>query len=317
MPLCQARAVLPPWTPDLPALDLLLSVAELGSLGRAAEAHGITQPSASARLAQLERRLGVAVLVRTSRGSTLTPAGEAVVAWAHDVVSAARALTDGVLTLRQDRVVRLRIAASLTVAEYLLPVWLLRLRRSHPDVDVAVTVANSSGVAAQVRDGRADVGFVESPAMPSDVTADVIGSDHLVLVVGPDYPLAARAGQALRPLDLLDLPLLLREPGSGTRDTFLAALSAALPRRGEPDLPHASELGSTTTILATARAGGGVGVVSERAAAADLARGSLVALNVGELDLSRALRAIWLGGRPAELAGELISLARRSMAGQR
>lgn len=305
--------MLPPWTPDLPALDLLLSVAELGSLGRAAEAHGITQPSASGRLAHLERRLGVALLVRTSRGSTLTPAGEAVVAWAHGVVAAAQSLTDGVLTLRHDGSVRLRVAASLTVAEYLLPAWLLRLRRRHPDVDVAVTVANSHDVIARVREGNAELGFIESPTTPSDLTSDTIGSDRLVLAVSPDYPLAARAATTLRPDELLDLPLLMREPGSGTRETFLTALTAALRRSATPPLRYASELGSTTTILATARAGGGIAVVSERATAPDLAAGSLVALHVPDLPLSRGLHAVWLGNQPTELAADLISVARGSL----
>ncbi|HWS37293.1 MAG TPA: LysR family transcriptional regulator, partial [Actinoplanes sp.] len=108
---------LPPWISDLPALDLLISVAETGSVGRAAQAHGITQPSASARLAKLERRLGVPLLVRSRRGSLLTPAGEAVVAWSHGVIDAAQTLADGVRTLRADRQARLRVSASLTVAE--------------------------------------------------------------------------------------------------------------------------------------------------------------------------------------------------------
>lgn len=301
--------MLPPWTPDLPALDLLLSVAELGSLGRAATAHGISQPSASGRLAHLERRLGVPLLVRTSRGSTLTPAGEAVVAWAYQVVAAAHVLTDGVITLRPGRVPRLRVAASLTVAEYLLPLWLLRLRRRQTDLDVAVTVANSHVVSARVRSGRADIGFVESPVVPSDLTSAAIGPDRLVLVVSPDYPLGQRPVRMQRPVDLLDLPLLMREPGSGTRDTFMAALAGALRRSSAPDMTHAIELGSTTTILATARAGGGVGVVSERAAAADLAAGSLVAMTVTGLDLARSLRAVWLGNRLGGPAQQLVEVA--------
>ncbi|RQW87536.1 hypothetical protein DLJ60_26085 [Micromonospora chalcea] len=115
---------LPAWISDLPALDLLLSVAETGSVGRAARAHGITQPSASARLARLERRLGVPLLVRSRRGSLLTPAGETVVVWSRTVIDAAQNLADGVLALRADRQARVRISASLTVAEYLLPAWL-------------------------------------------------------------------------------------------------------------------------------------------------------------------------------------------------
>lgn len=300
--------MLPPWTPDLPALDLLLSVAETGSVGRAAAAHRISQPSASGRLARLERQLGVALLVRTRRGSTLTPAGEAVVAWARGVVDAAHSLTDGVQTLRADRSARLRVAASLTIAEYLMPPWLLALRRNHASLDVAVTVENSAVVCRHVAAGEADVGFTEQPVVPSGFSHERIGSDRLAIVVSPRYPLAARASTGVAARELADQPLLLREPGSGTRDTFLHALDQALGR--VPLLPHATELGSTTTLLATARAGGGLAVVSARAAAADLAAGTLVEVAVPELDLERPLHAVWLGSRPTNLAHELILLAR-------
>lgn len=305
--------MLPPWTPDLPALDLLLSVAELGSVGKAAAAHGISQPSASTRLARLERQLGVPVLVRGARGSTLTPAGEAVLTWAAGVVDAARTLTDGVRTLREAADARLRVAASLTVAEYLMPPWLLALRRLHPGVEVAATVANSHEVCERVRAGHVDVGFVESPDVPAGFSTARVGEDRLALVVAAGYPLAARARAGLRPRDLPDLPLLLREPGSGTRETFLHALRAALgtaPGDGEPRLPHAVELGSTSTIVATARAGGGVGVVSARAVTGDLAAGTLVELPVRGLHAERPLTALWLGVRPTPLAAELVGLAR-------
>lgn len=305
--------MLPRWTPDLAALDLLLAVAELGSVGRAAAAHGISQPSASARLSRLERQLGITVLVRSTSGTTLTPSGEAVVAWAAGVVESARALTDGVLTLREARDARLRVAASLTVAEYLMPPWLLALRRRHPDLDVAATVENSHGVAEHVRAGEADIGFIESPDLPRGVTGQQVGSDRLALVVSARYPLAARRHEPLRPEDLADLPLLLREPGSGTRDTFLHALAAALRRPGPPELPHATALGSTTTIKATTRAGGGVGVLSSRAVAAELATGDLVELTVRGLVAERPLTAIWLGRRPSPLAQELIGMAARAV----
>jgi DNA-binding transcriptional LysR family regulator len=299
---------LAPWTPDLPALDLLVSVAELGSVGQAARAHHISQPTGSARLARLERQCGIALLVRGARCSTLTPAGEAVVAWARRVVESTRVLTDGVLALRADCGARLRIAASLTVAEYLMPVWLLDLRRANPGLDVAVTVENSHDVCDRVRAGEADVGFIESPVVPADLSVEAIGADRLALVVAPDYPLAARARDGVRPRELLDQPVLLREPGSGTRDTFMAALGTALGDH-DPQLPYATELGSTTTIVATARAGGGIGVVSRRAVAGDIADGRLVELAIPELSLSRRLHGVWLGRRPTGLAFELIHLA--------
>lgn len=303
--------MLPTWTPDLTALDLLVSVAELGSVGKAAAAHGISQPSASARLSRLERQLGVSVLVRSSRGSSLTPAGEAVLTWAAAVVDAARGLTDGVNALRVTAGARLRVAASMTVAEYCMPPWLLALRRMHPGAEVAATVANSQEVCEVVRAGQADIGFVETPDVPGGFTSRTVGADRLAFVVAAGYPLARRAAEGLRPHDVPGLPLLLREPGSGTRDTLLRGLAAAL--GGEPpDLPHAVELGSTSTILATARAGGGVGVVSVRAAAAEMESGALVEVPVPGLDVRRPLTALWLGRRPTGLGAQLLDLARTS-----
>lgn len=301
-----AAMPLPPGTPDLAALDLLLSVARLGSVGRAAAEHGVSQPTASTRLARLERRLGVPLLVRTAQGSTLTPGGEAVVAWAHEVVDAAHRLADGVASLREDRAARLRVAASLTVAEYLLPAWLLALRARRPDLDVSAQVANSREVCALVRTGAVDLGFVEMADVPADMSHTDVGADRLTLVVAASYPLAARATVA--PRDLLDAPLLLREKGSGTRGVFLRALADAL---GSPTVepPHATALGSTATILATVRAGGGIGVVSARAVAVDVAAGVLVELDCPGLDLRRQLRAVWQGRRPSGLAADLIGVA--------
>lgn len=251
------------------------------------------------------------MLVRSPRGTALTPVGEVVVTWARVVVDAAGKLTDGIATLRRDQSARLRVAASLTVAEYLMPHWLLALRRGRPEIDVAVTVQNSHGVCASVRSGVAEIGFIESPDVPNDLTAEQVGTDRLVLVVAPGYPLAARAKRALRPRDVLDLTLLLREPGSGTRDTFLQALSAAL-GGGAPRVSHAIELGSTSTVVATARAGGGVAVVSGRAVAAELTDGRLIEISVADVDLTRPLRAVWRGRWPSRPSQEMIKIARRS-----
>jgi DNA-binding transcriptional LysR family regulator len=301
---------LPSWTPDLPTLDLLISVARLGSIGRAAAEHGISQPSASARLSHLERRVGVDLLARSTAGTQLTPAGEAFVAWARPVVEASSALVDGVQALRAGHRARLRVAASLTVAEYLLPEWLLALRSREPDLEVSVTVANSAEVCADVERGLVQLGFVELPAAPAGLSRRKVGSDRLALVVGAGHPLAGRGRRRLGPRDLVEQQLLVREAGSGTRDTFVRALEKAVGEDAAPALAHATALGSTTTIVATARAGGGVGVVSARAVAAELAAGTLVELRVDELDLTRPLHAIWRGASPGDAAAELVAIAR-------
>lgn len=304
---------LPPWTPDLRALELLLSVAELGSVGKAARAHLISQPSASATLSRLERRLGVPLLVRTTRGTTLTTEGRTVAEWARGVVESAWTLADGVTALHERGTGHLRVAASLTTAEHLLPGWLLTLRAAHPDAVVGLAVVNSTEVLARVHAGAADLGLVETPQPPRGVRAELIGRDRLVLAVSPRHDLARRRERPLRPNELLDLPVLVREPGSGTRETFVAALAAATGTTEDAVLlPRAVELGSTTTIVSTALAGGGVAVVSECAVASELGAGTLVELPVTGLDLGRPLHAVWLRGAPPGLAAALIAVARDS-----
>ncbi len=174
---------LPPGTPDLAVLDLLVSVAELGSLGAAARRHGISQPAASMRISALERRLRLRLLDRGPTGSALTDAGRSVVEYAQAVLDAARAFGAGVAALHAAQVPHLRIAASKTLADHRIPQWLEVLRESYPEVAVSLEVDNTRQVEEMVRTGRADVGFVEGPHPPPGLGSRVLGADELVVVV--------------------------------------------------------------------------------------------------------------------------------------
>lgn len=304
--------MLPAWTPDLESLELLVSVAELGSLGKAAAAHGITQPSASVRLSRLERRLGLSLLLRTPRGTRLTPTGEAVMTWARGVIESAQALTDSVAALRTENDARLRVAASLTIAEYLLPTWLIGLRDAVPPIRAAVSVTNSHHVLEDVRQGRVDLGLVESPTLPADLASVRLGFDRVMLVASPQHEIAERT-HPHSVEELTTFPLLLREPGSGTRDTFTRAVGTIV-GQSAVQFQQATELGSTTTILATARVGGGIAVVSQRAAQADLDAGTLVEIEVPAISLRRGLHAVWRGRQPSAAARKLIAVAEAGLA---
>ena len=183
---------LPPRVSDLTGFDLLLTVARLGSLGRAAAEHGMSQPAASARMRHLEGQLGLALIERSPRGSRLTPAGALVADWAQAAIDAAAALDAGVTALRRERDSRVRIAASMTVAEYLLPAWLIALRAADPGAAVALRAVNSADVAGAVLADAADVGFVESPDLPDGLRAEPVGADVLTVIVAPAIP--GRAG---------------------------------------------------------------------------------------------------------------------------
>ncbi|AHI00797.1 LysR family transcriptional regulator [Kutzneria viridogrisea] len=293
-------------TPDLDSLRLLVLVAELGSLGRAAEELGIAQPSASKRLATLERRLGLALVDRTRRGSTLTEPGQVVTDWARRVLHEVDGLLTGAQALRERQDAQLRVAASLTVAEHLAPGWLGELRRSRPELHVGLRVANSDAVLDLLRRGEVDLGFVESPTVPRELASRVVAVDRLVVVVLPEHPWARRR----RPVDAGELaatPLVVREPGSGTRETLDRALRRVT-ARAEPLL----ELGSTTAVRGAVIAGAGPAVLSELAVATDLAEGRLVPVEVPGIDLRRRLRAAWPGGRRlVGPAAELLAVATR------
>ncbi|RKN43979.1 LysR family transcriptional regulator [Streptomyces hoynatensis] len=298
---------LPPGTPELDVLDLLVSVAETGSLGEAARRHGISQPAASMRISALERRLRLVLLERGPTGSRPTTAGAAVVEWAVPVLAAARALVGGVSALhaRAEGDARLRVAASLTIADHRIPGWLITLRDREPGTRVALEVGNSEQVAQLVREG-ADLGFVEGPQAPAGLRSRVVGSDELVVVVAPGHPWAGRR----RPLPLRTLaatPLITREPGSGTRE----ALWQVLRRFGEPAAP-AAELGSAAAIKAEAAAGVAPAVVSRLVVGEELAGRRLVAVPLGEpAPLRRSFRAVWRPeAPPAGAAATLLALAR-------
>ncbi|ANZ40145.1 LysR family transcriptional regulator [Lentzea guizhouensis] len=303
---------LPPRVTDLTSYELLLSVAELGSIGRAAKAHGMSQPSASERLRVLEARVGVALLERTSRGAQLTTAGQLVAGWAAPVLTKAADLDAGITSLRADRQSHLKVAASLTVAEYLLPAWLIALRAVSPDTATVLTAGNSVHVAEQVLADRADLGFIESTDLPAGLDSRVVGHDELVLVVAPGHPWSRR--RKITAARLAATPLISREPGSGTRQALRSALRGVdLEITAEPLL----EMSSTTAIKAAVIGGIGPAVLSAHAVAADLATRTLVRVEVGDLDLARALRAVWTRGRtPRGPASDLLTIAMRTLPGR-
>ncbi|AEF42086.1 LysR substrate-binding domain-containing protein [Hoyosella subflava] len=299
---------LPPQTPRLDVLDLLVSVAELGSLGLAARERGISQPAASMRIRALEAQLRLVLLERSPTGSKLTPAGAAVVEWAIPVLDAARALVAGASALHGHQRTSLRIAASMTIADHRIPSWLLALHRELPDTSVALRVGNSHQVMELVHNRDVDLGFVEGPSVADGLEARVVGEDELIAVVAPGHAWAVRSG----PLDIQEVaatPLLLREKGSGTRE----AVWDVLRRVGDPPAP-AAELGSTAAIKAAARAGVAPAVLSRLSVEEELKDGSLVSVALSDSSvLRREFRAIWRrGARPTGVNAALMNIAVRS-----
>ncbi|MCV7100377.1 LysR family transcriptional regulator [Mycobacterium palustre] len=298
--------------PELSALEIFVAIARSGSIGAAAREFGLTQQAVSARLASIEAQTGVALVVRTPRGSQLTPAGVVVAEWADRLLDVAQHVDAGLASLRSERRRRVRVAASLTIAEQLMPRWLVSLQAAGRRLgtggpEVIMTATNSDHVVAAVRDGAADLGFVETPYPPKGLRTKVIGRDELVLVVPADHKWAQRQ----RPVSAAELsrtPLVTRERGSGTRDALTAALRRVLGET-EQQADPVLELSSAAAVRAAVVAGAGPTVMSRLAVADDLAIGRLREVAVPELNLQRHFRAVWVGGRtpPAGAARDLLA----------
>ena len=298
--------------PDLAEFEVLLAIAKTGSLGAAARDIGLTQQAVSARLASIEAQTGVRLAVRTPRGSQLTPAGVIVAEWANRLLDVAHQIDTGLASLRTETRKRIKIAASQTIAEQLLPRWLVSLhaaaaRRHGAAPEVILTATNSDHAIAAVRDGAADLGFIESPATPRGLRSRVVTYDELVVIVAPDHKWARRS-RSVSAAELARTPLVTRELGSGTRDSLTTALGLAL-GDAVTQAPPVLELSSAAAVRAAVLAGAGPAVMSRLTVADDLAIGRLRAVSIPELNLRRQLRAIWVGGRtpPAGAVRDLLS----------
>lgn len=245
------------------------------------------------RVRRLEALVDVPLLTRSPRGSALTPEGVAAAAWAAEVADAADRFDAGVAALRTPGSKPFAIAASLTIAEYLLPRWLMALRDIDAGARIAVTAGNSERVAQLVYDGAVRLGFIESPLSVSQLTGlahTTVARDELVMVVSPEHPWANRPGVGAS--ELARTPLIAREQGSGTRLVAERMLADA----GHPPVPPLAELPTTAGIRNLVAAGAGPAVLSILAVRDDLAAGRLVRVRVRGIRFVRELRAVYRDG---------------------
>lgn len=294
--------------PDLSALEVLSAIAKTGSLSAASRAVGTSQQAVSARLTSIEAQVGVRLVTRTPRGTLLTPAGEVVAEWADQVLDVAQRVDTGLASLRAERRSQLKVAASQTVAEHLLPRWLVSLqaaaqRRGAVAPEVTFDATDSEGAIAAVRDGRAELGFIETRGPLRGLRSRVIGHDELILVVPPDHKWVRRSAP-ITVAELRQTPLVSRKSG------WRLLLGGDEPLDGDEPEPaaHPLEFASAAAVRAAVLAGAGPAVMSRLAVSDDLGHDRLRAVAVADLDLRRDLRAIWMGARtpPAGAARDLL-----------
>lgn len=269
-------------------LKVFRTVADEASFRRAAERLHLSQPAVSQQVQALEAELGMALFDRGKGRVRLTEAGAALLPYARRGARLADQALAALDIARGETAGTLRIGASLTVAQYILPRMLGAFRKLHPRVNLAVTSGNTEAILAAVGRSDIDLGIIEGPASSREVFRCRILQDRLVLIVGRRYPWPAKAPISLR--DLTQVPLLMRERGSGSRRVVELALRRAGLRL--KDLHIAMDLDSIVAIISAVEAGLGAGFVSEWAIQKELRLGTVRVIPVDGLEIRRDLTLV-------------------------
>ena len=279
-------------------------MATVGQISSAARALHLSQPAVTAQIRQLEEECGAPLFVRTTRGMTLNDRGRTLLEFAQR----ARQVLDEASTavLRETRPGgELVLAASTTLASYVLPPLLVEFLRAHPGTGVRLDVGNTTQVLEWVKSGRAPLGLVEGHARAPGLRLQRFLGDELVAVVAGE-PSPALAG--VRSLgDLAKVPLVWREPGSGTR----AVVERALKRSGSKRRARAGDLhlGGTEAIKTAVALGAGLGFLSRFSIRRELVAGTLRVLPIRGLRMERVFSWVLPGGELGGLSRRFFQFA--------
>lgn len=229
---------------------IFVEVCRFLNFSQAAEALNTTQPAVSLAVKELESHYGVALFERMNRRVYLTPAGEALLATAQDVL---RGFQEAEETLGQGRPLALRVGANVSFGEAGLAQILGRFRQEHPQVRLRALVANSDKIQSLLAENQLDVGIVDGLGVSERLRAQPLYQEDLVLAAAPGrFPAPATVEE------LAALPLLLREPGSGLRSSVDRVFS----QQGLVPQPLL-ESTSTAALAQAAKAGLGVAILPE------------------------------------------------------
>jgi transcriptional regulator, LysR family len=276
---------------NLHLVRIFTAVATQGSFTGAADALHISQSAVSRAVRELERQVGMALVERHSRGVILTEAGTQLVLHARRIFALERLAELSLEELQTLQRGHLAIGASTTIGIYMLPVLLGIYHRRYPGIELFLDIGNTQQIVRHVLDHRLDVAYVEGPVEQSDLVLTPWREDELVVIASPDHPLAQRPSLTAR--DLHMAPFIIREAGSGTRETMEQAFAHC-----GIAVRIVMELGSTEAIKQAVAAQLGISVVSRFTVQLELETRRLVILPVEDLTIRRSLTCVRHLDRP-------------------
>jgi DNA-binding transcriptional LysR family regulator len=258
---------------EIQRLRVLVEVARLDSVSRAAEALGLTQPTVSLHLKALNDTLGVAVVERQGRGIRLTEAGLLLERHASRALAELERAQQALDDQRDLATGSLRIGAGVSSGTYVLPEVIGEYREQHPSIDIEFEVGTTETISELLKRGELHLGVLGEIAPHPDLEVHALGSDTLVCVVGAGSPLAKQS--KISKSDIRGSTLLARSNGSATQavaDKLLAELKVKPATRWGFQTPEA--------MVRAAGAGLGIAFVSELSSREEIRQGNVVAVEI-------------------------------------
>jgi DNA-binding transcriptional LysR family regulator len=264
-------------------LKVFCTVAETRSFSKTSEIIHLTQPAVSLQIQALEEMYETKLFDRSSSRVTLTPAGEVLYKYAKEILalySSAEKVIGEMTGLVKGSIT---IGAGSTIGNYLLPSVISDFRKTHPKIKMHLFVANMQRVIELLNAGNINIGLVEGDVKRQKIVVEKLLSDELLLIVPPHHQWAKRKEVSIA--ELIEEPFILREAGSGTRQTiekFLARHGITL-----HSMKVSMVLGTTQAIKEAVENGLGVSIVSRWAARKECKYGTLTMLSFKEESIVR------------------------------
>ena len=290
-------------------LKVFITAARTLSFTRTAEQLCISQPAVSKHVGELESRYEVQVFTRRGSRLELTEAGRTLLASAERVADDYRRLEYEMSLCTGQTEGELRLGASTTIAQYLLPPILARFTARFPKVRVSLLSGNSEQVEQALGDHAIDLGLVESVSRRQGLHYTPFRADELVLVARPGGKYART--ESVTPEALCRIPLVLRENGSGTLEVITAALADRGIRLSQ--LNVVLRLGSTEGIKGFVRHSDAMAIVSAFSVVDELRSGALRIVDLEGLALLRDFVFVHNEAHPARLVRQFLDFARADL----
>ena len=240
-------------------LQVFYTVARLLSFTKAAETLHMTQPAVTFQVRQLEDHFNTRLFDRTHNKIVLTDAGQKVYFYAEKIFELNSEMEHSLRALSEDTSGTLSIGGSTTIAQYTFPTLLKGFREKYPELSIRICEANTEGIVAKVESSMIDLGIVEAPVLNQDLDVDIFRADELVLIMHPEHELANK--EYVKPLDIINLPFITREEGSGTKSVIFDYFAKHNIEKNNINI--CMELGNSESVKGAVETGIGVSILSK------------------------------------------------------